>query len=130
MIRRPPSSTLTDTLFPYTTRFRSVIAPDRRRRRYPRHPAGLAGAAGTRRRGAVSLRRHRTPVGALLQANAQPWSFSPRASIATNFSARATRSEERRVGKECVSTCRSRWAPDHLKKKKRTKSTHNKHSTH
>src|SRR3546814_815878 len=26
------------------------------------------------------------------------------------------RSEERRVGKECVSTCRSRWAPYHLKK--------------
>src|SRR3546814_12011024 len=23
------------------------------------------------------------------------------------------RSEERRVGKECVSTCRSRWLPDH-----------------
>src|SRR3546814_20437259 len=23
-----------------------------------------------------------------------------------------TRSEERRVGKECVSTCRSRWTPD------------------
>src|SRR3546814_2387869 len=23
------------------------------------------------------------------------------------------RSEERRVGNECVSTCRSRWAPDH-----------------
>src|SRR3546814_20005049 len=23
----------------------------------------------------------------------------------------ATRSEERRVGKECVSTCRSRWSP-------------------
>src|SRR3546814_11641696 len=28
------------------------------------------------------------------------------------------RSEERRVGKECVSTCRSRWAPYHEKKKK------------
>src|SRR3546814_18897415 len=27
------------------------------------------------------------------------------------------RSEERRVGKECVSTCRSRWSPYHLKKK-------------
>src|SRR3546814_12353898 len=27
------------------------------------------------------------------------------------------RSEERRVGKECVSTCRSRWAPYHKKKK-------------
>src|SRR3546814_17379278 len=25
----------------------------------------------------------------------------------------AFRSEERRVGKECVSTCRSRWSPSH-----------------
>src|SRR3546814_12863065 len=29
------------------------------------------------------------------------------------------RSEERRVGKECVSTCRSRWSPYHKKKKNR-----------
>src|SRR3546814_16675263 len=29
-----------------------------------------------------------------------------------------TRSEESRVGKECVSTCRSRGSPDHEKKKK------------
>src|SRR3546814_17574923 len=28
------------------------------------------------------------------------------------------RSEERRVGKECVSTCRSRWSPCHYKNKK------------
>src|SRR3546814_12214147 len=28
------------------------------------------------------------------------------------------RLEERRVGKECVSTCRSRWLPDNKKKKK------------
>src|SRR3546814_20341312 len=28
----------------------------------------------------------------------------------------AGRSEERRVGKECVSTCRSRWSPYHYKK--------------
>src|SRR3546814_12318437 len=28
------------------------------------------------------------------------------------------RSEERRVGKACVSTCRSRWSPDHEKKNK------------
>src|SRR3546814_17807538 len=27
------------------------------------------------------------------------------------------RSEERRVGKECVSTCRSRWSPYHLQQK-------------
>src|SRR3546814_21025538 len=26
------------------------------------------------------------------------------------------RSEERRVGKECVSTCRTRWSPYHQKK--------------
>src|SRR3546814_16699007 len=36
------------------------------------------------------------------------------------------RSEERRVGKECVSTCRSRWSPCHLKKKNQThQKTHN-----
>src|SRR3546814_18028949 len=29
---------------------------------------------------------------------------------------RRGRSEERRVGRECVSTCRSGWWPDHLKK--------------
>src|SRR3546814_16749032 len=35
------------------------------------------------------------------------------------------RSEERRVGKECVSTCRSRWSPYHYKNKKtRTHTTH------
>src|SRR3546814_18401171 len=30
--------------------------------------------------------------------------------------ARITRSEERRVGKESVSTCSSRWSPHHSKK--------------
>src|SRR3546814_14406453 len=29
---------------------------------------------------------------------------------------RIVRSDERRVGKECVSTCRSRWSPYHEKK--------------
>src|SRR3546814_8087451 len=29
------------------------------------------------------------------------------------LSVRFRRSEERRVGKECVSTCRSRWSPYH-----------------
>src|SRR3546814_17864726 len=31
------------------------------------------------------------------------------------------RSEERSVGKECVITCRSRWSPDHKKKKNKKK---------
>src|SRR3546814_18453437 len=34
----------------------------------------------------------------------------------------ALRSEERRVGTECVSTCRSRWTPSHYNKK--TNTTH------
>src|SRR3546814_19885122 len=34
------------------------------------------------------------------------------------------RSEERRVGKECVSTCRSRWAPYHYKKNRQISSCH------
>src|SRR3546814_18508986 len=33
------------------------------------------------------------------------------------------RSEERRVGKECVSPCRSRWSRYHYKKKKNTHNT-------
>src|SRR3546814_12277723 len=32
--------------------------------------------------------------------------------VALGGSAILLRSEERRVGKECVSTCRSRWSPD------------------
>src|SRR3546814_12942470 len=34
------------------------------------------------------------------------------------FKHETKRSEERRVGKECVSTCSSRWSPYHSKKKK------------
>src|SRR3546814_15372108 len=33
--------------------------------------------------------------------------------FANSIGADAYRSEERRVGKECVSTCRSRWSPYH-----------------
>src|SRR3546814_12843165 len=38
------------------------------------------------------------------------------------------RSEERRVGKECVSTCRSRWSPYHKKKKHSTRQRHSNDS--
>src|SRR3546814_11825098 len=37
----------------------------------------------------------------------------------------ASRSEERRVGKECVSTCRARWSPYHYKKQNYSYSQHN-----
>src|SRR3546814_14267992 len=38
----------------------------------------------------------------------------------SSIASSAARSEERRVGKECVSTCRSRWSPYHENKKKTT----------
>src|SRR3546814_12260709 len=41
-------------------------------------------------------------------------------SLQPHITAGPVRSEARRVGKECGSTCRSRWEPDHAKKKKRT----------
>src|SRR3546814_16454806 len=34
-----------------------------------------------------------------------------------NRISKVSRSEERRVGKECVSTCKSRWSPSHSKNK-------------
>src|SRR3546814_16738206 len=42
-----------------------------------------------------------------------------RAAVAEVDDQDGERSEERRVGKECVRTCRSRWSPDNEKKKKR-----------
>src|SRR3546814_18108374 len=52
----------------------------------------------------------------LLEANAD----CPEDMRASTFhppSLEMMRSEESRVGKECVSTCRSRWSPYHSKKK-------------
>src|SRR3546814_7598620 len=49
MTRRPPRSTRTDTLFPYTTLFRSVEggdAPSRRERRAPRPRMARPSAQG------------------------------------------------------------------------------------
>src|SRR3546814_12270356 len=39
------------------------------------------------------------------------------------------RSEERRVGKECVGTCRSRWSPYHSKKNNQTQTRAARHNT-
>src|SRR3546814_13536685 len=43
-----------------------------------------------------------------------------RADFVVALMASAMRSEERRVGKECVSTCRCRWSPFHYKKKNKS----------
>src|SRR3546814_2147502 len=67
MIRRPPRSTRTDTLFPYTTLFRSaalypaVDPGDRRARRDPRHhdvPAVPPEPAGDRPGAAAGVQDH------------------------------------------------------------------------
>src|SRR3546814_9417057 len=48
MIRRPPRSTRTDTLFPYTTLFRSLAIPPGCRSPAVARAAGAAGEAGGR----------------------------------------------------------------------------------
>src|SRR3546814_3092188 len=58
------------------------------------------------------------PISALSRANrSAPVCVSALASFETAQThqdpGRLPRSEERRVGKECVSTCRSRWSPYH-----------------
>src|SRR3546814_14792482 len=111
MIRRPPRSTRTDTLFPYTTLFRSSRRPRRDR-------SMLAGWA-------LML------LGDLVPAPPDPDSLfdafetwaadrglalypaQEEAIIEIVSGSNVVRSEERSVGKGCVSTCRSRWSPDH-----------------
>src|SRR3546814_17925104 len=44
-----------------------------------------------------------------------PRAMRPHALANVEMIVRVHRSEERRVGKECVSTCRSRWSPYHSK---------------
>src|SRR3546814_14426788 len=52
---------------------------------------------------------HADPVEGGKQAVAEAW----RNITAVGATPRAIRPDARRVGTECVSTCRSRWAPDH-----------------
>src|SRR3546814_18338342 len=85
MIRRPPRSTRTDTLFPYTTLFRSAY-----RLHQPRHCCA-----------------HVREV----EPRLERFLLIPQCEHARHQS--RWRSEERRVGKECVSTCRSRWSTYH-----------------
>src|SRR3546814_3584240 len=69
---------------------------------------------GARRRGAGPPRPRLRPHDAPRRRGARRGGGGRR-SAAGGRSVR--RSEERRVGKECVSTCRSRWSPYHSKKK-------------
>src|SRR3546814_20766934 len=118
MIRRPPRSTRTDTLFPYTTLFRSVCTIDLAQPAEVTYscPTGWE-VQGDKCKSVLSQPAtpiYSCPSGYSLSGNmcskteTQP--ATPNYSCPTDFT---LRSEERRVGKECVSTCRSRWSPSH-----------------
>src|SRR3546814_14285663 len=110
MIRRPPRSTRTDTLFPYTTLFRSrlsiAVAEDIHRNLLP----ALTGCGVTRGDMRVPTLHFLPSVNPIHNDARRYLGVRQRPD---------RRSEERRVGQECVSTCRSRWSPYHSKKKKK-----------
>src|SRR3546814_21102179 len=134
MIRRPPRSTRTDTLFPYTTLFRSVPHLDR----IPAVPGGQQVQNPALEEGRVhaELQGQAPPepgaqvvddvaqegygllgvmhvAGAVLQPEDVPGlgHMSETGVVARVLP--VMRSDERRVGQEGVRTCGSRWSPAH-----------------
>src|SRR3546814_15322515 len=100
MIRRPPRSTRTDTLFPYTTLFRSgfpqlLLQPINFDALYLEHLQRVRAQAAE---GAA-------PAGSTVNCRKAAAGRYRRLLLVFLGS-----SEERRVGQECVSTCRSLWS--------------------
>src|SRR3546814_18289792 len=124
MRRRPPRSTRTDTLFPYTTLFRSRAHRRRQGRAARRRPD-----QPRRRTGQESRQRPRFPEPARQQL---PRLAADRANPLAEeshhlrlFRSAPQRSEERRVGKEGVSPGRSGRSHHHLKKNKQSNKLNN-----
>src|SRR3546814_11259399 len=108
MIRRPPRSTRTDTLFPYTTLFRSIVREASAVEIALPTSGGLTGMLTTDQSERYELHivvEMQVLDGRQIQGNARA---EARRSL-TVAADSSLRSEERRVGKERVSTCRSRW---------------------
>src|SRR3546814_15258200 len=125
MIRRPPRSTRTDTLFPYTTLFRSPRLNPLSARN-SRSVAILIGSGFSWTRYSAGNLAFSTNFAASTLAATMHSSIRRCARFRCTGTMRSIlrspeRSEERREGKECGSTCRSRWSPDHEKKKKNTR---------
>src|SRR3546814_12698053 len=129
MIRRPPRSTRTDTLFPYTTLFRSLC--DIRLVDDANYPwlivvprvvdACELFDLDSRQRGALieeivcaeqALKALFTPDKLNVAALGNAVRTLPVHVIARHTNAPSS-TEERRVGKECVRTSSSRWSPSH-----------------
>src|SRR3546814_15456458 len=114
MIRRPPRSTRTDTLFPYTTLFRSrgergaakkckrADVADRILSKHAVRPAIVA-------RGAMFGGGERDHDVLAFNRIVERCHCAPR-NEALGQVIGDVRTEERRVGKECVSTCGCRWS--------------------
>src|SRR3546814_14446284 len=115
MIRLPPKSTRTDTLFPYTTLFRSQPADIENGGHVSGPSPHLSlGSSASRRPSPMKLKAKRVAA----RKSAGKTSIQGATSITSAPSALSTpqevsRSDERRVGKECVSTGRSRWSEYH-----------------
>src|SRR3546814_13734331 len=111
MIRRPPRSTRTDTLFPYTTLFRSVGRPSPLWLSHFLTVHGVPEMEQSATHGSDPDPLRITADPALVRAIGG--ALTVFATLMARKGIESLRSEERRVGKECVSTCRSRWSPDH-----------------
>src|SRR3546814_16136168 len=119
MIRRQPSSTRTDTLFPDTTLFRSAEVRADLARALRLRVAVAARFAAER---VVEVEceiaaGHRMPCVAEVGGEralrlAGGLARQVDAGGRNRVAAGGVRSGERRVGKECGSTCRSRWSLD------------------
>src|SRR3546814_11267606 len=115
MLRLPPISTCTDTRYPYATLFRSIRSDCATQsaavghRDFIRHIERFEARGVLDQADADAFIEHF--VERLMSRNGPPLARATLAAV-SGVSGEA-RSEERRVGKECVSTCRSRWSPYH-----------------
>src|SRR3546814_13958187 len=124
MIRRPPRSTRTDTLCPYTTLFRSEgdstriagylpFNPDRYQYYSLSHATPIGSNGLTQAAQAAHVETRSRDSRTTGEATLAGLTLSYPVLRSTKPQLSVTRSEERRVGKECVSTRRSRWSRNH-----------------
>src|SRR3546814_14313711 len=115
MIRQPPSSTRTDTLLPYTPLFRSANkdAGDVARSEPGRKGLELVDrGVGKDVHRASGRIEDEVDKAIVLKLEPELFQAGRRVGHRTSF-----RTEERRVGNEGVSTCRTRWSPYHYTQK-------------
>src|SRR3546814_4954412 len=93
MIRRPPRSTRTDTLFPYTTLFRSHVpwsAQRRRQRRRGQHDHGGALLAQGVQREPIRSEEHTSELQSLMRTSYAVFCLKKKTHTPTNFNYKTT----------------------------------------